>query len=113
LIRGSAPRVAKGSLDKRAGLCQFDRRADGCAFGLKGRDIYLALARQRLGWFLRTTGNLVVQHWQVVALACLLVPDPPVIAIFLHFASFLQSPASPALDVAQRFALALAIDERN
>jgi hypothetical protein len=72
--------------------------------------MYLALARQRLGWYLRTTGNLVLQHWQVVALACLIVPGPPVIAIFLHLASFLQSPVSPALDVAQRFALALAID---
>jgi hypothetical protein len=72
--------------------------------------MYLALARQRLRWYLRTTGNLVLQHWQVVALACLIVPGPPVIAIFLQLASFLQSPVSPALDVAQRFALVLAID---
>ncbi len=72
--------------------------------------MYLALARQRLRWYLRTTGNLVLQHWQVVALACLIVPGPPVIAIFLQLASFLQSPVSPALDVAQRFALALAVD---
>ena len=72
--------------------------------------MYLALARQRLRWYLRTTGNLVLQHWQVVALACLIVPGPPFIAIFLQLAAFLQSPVSPALDVAQRFALALAID---
>lgn len=72
--------------------------------------MYSRLAHQRLRWYTRASGNLVLQHWQVFVLACLVVPGPPVIALLALLATFLQSSVSPALSAAHRFPLALAID---
>ncbi|HEY1935711.1 MAG TPA: hypothetical protein VGG99_27200 [Acetobacteraceae bacterium] len=43
-------------------------------------------------------------------LACLIVPGPPLVSVFLHAGSLLASSVSPGLTPAQRFCVAIVID---
>jgi len=72
--------------------------------------MYGRLVRLRLRWYFRTSGELVLRHWQWLVLACLIVPGPPVISVFLHVASLLAVSVSPALAPAQHFFVAIVID---
>jgi hypothetical protein len=72
--------------------------------------MYGQLARLRLRWYFRASGELVLRHWQWLALACLIVPGPPVVSLFLHAASFLVASVSPGLGRVQHLLVALTID---
>jgi hypothetical protein len=72
--------------------------------------MYRRFVRLRLRWYTRASGDLVVRHWQWFVLGCLLVPGPPVIAIFLHAASLLAASVAPGMAPAQHFFLATVID---
>jgi len=72
--------------------------------------MYSRLVRLRLRWYIRTSGELVLRHWQWLMLACLVVPGPPVVSVFLHIASLLAVSVSPALGPAQHFLVAIVID---
>lgn len=72
--------------------------------------MYGQLARLRLRWYVRASGELVLRHWQWFVLACLIVPGPPIIALFLHGASLLQAAVSPGLGRVQHLLVALTID---
>ena len=72
--------------------------------------MYRRLVRLRLRWYFRTSGELVLRHWQSFVLACMIVPGPPVVSVFLAGASLLSMPVSPALAAAQRFFVATGID---
>jgi hypothetical protein len=72
--------------------------------------MYTQLVRLRVHWYIRTSGELVLRHWQWFVLACLIVPGPPVVAVFLRAASLLTASVSPVLGPAQHFLAAIAID---
>jgi hypothetical protein len=72
--------------------------------------MYTQLVRLRFHWYIRTSGELVLRHWQWIALACLIVPGPPVVAVFLNTASLLAASVSPALGPEQHFLVAVVID---
>jgi hypothetical protein len=72
--------------------------------------MYRQLARWRLRWYLHTSGNIVLRHWQWFVLACLVVPGTPVVSLLLHTASLLELSVSPGLDIAQRLLVAIAIE---
>jgi hypothetical protein len=72
--------------------------------------MYCRLVRLRLRWYSRTSGQLVLRHWQWFVLACLIVPGPPVVSIFLHAATLLAASVSTALAPAQHFFVAIVID---
>jgi hypothetical protein len=72
--------------------------------------MYGRLVRLRLRWYIRTSGELVLRHWQWFVLACLMVPGPPVISVFQRTASLLAVSVSPALAPAQHFLVAMVID---
>jgi hypothetical protein len=74
------------------------------------QSMYSQLVRLRLRWYLRTSGELVLRHWQWFVLACLIVPGPPIVSVFLHTASLLALSVSPALTPAQHFFVAIVID---
>lgn len=59
---------------------------------------------------MRTSGHLVLKHGQWFVLACLVVPGPPVIAIFLNAASLLAASIAPGMAPAQHFFLAALIE---
>jgi hypothetical protein len=59
---------------------------------------------------MRTSGELVLRHWQWFVLACLIVPGPPVISVFLRTASLLAVSVSPALAPEQHFFVAIVLD---
>jgi hypothetical protein len=72
--------------------------------------MYGRLVRMRLRWYLRTSGDLVLRHWQWFVLACLIVQGPPVVSVFLHAAALLSASVSPTLTPAQHFSAAIVID---
>jgi hypothetical protein len=72
--------------------------------------MYGRLVRLRMRWYIRSSGELVLRHWQWFVLACLIVPGPPVISVFLRTASLLALSVSPALAPAQHFFVAMVID---
>ena len=72
--------------------------------------MYGRLVRLRLRWYSRTSGELVLRHWQWLVLACLIVPGPPVVSIFLYAAALLAASVSTALSPAQHFLVAIVID---
>jgi hypothetical protein len=72
--------------------------------------MYRQLVWLRLRWYFRTSGELVLRHWQWVVLACLIVPGPPIVSIFLHAASLLAVSVSPALTPVQHVLAAIMID---
>lgn len=72
--------------------------------------MYTQFLRLRLHWYFRTSGELLLRHWQWLALACLLVPGQPFIAIFRDAAALLTAAVSPDLDATQHFAVASVIN---
>jgi hypothetical protein len=72
--------------------------------------MYGQFVRLRLRWYLRTSGELALRHWQWVVLACLVVPGPPVVSVFLSAASLLAISVSPALTPGQHLLVAIVID---
>ena len=68
------------------------------------------LVRLRFHWYIRTSGELVLRHWQWFVLACLVVPGPPVVSVFLHAASLLAASVSPVLGPEQHFLVAMVIE---
>lgn len=72
--------------------------------------MYGQLAGLRLRWYFRVSGELVLRHWQWFVLACLIVPGPPVVSLFLHAASLLEASVSPGLGRVQHLLVALTID---
>lgn len=72
--------------------------------------MYGRLVRWRLRWYIRTSGELALRHWQWLVLACVVVPGQPIVSIFLDAASLLAISVSPALAPAQHFFAAIVID---
>lgn len=72
--------------------------------------MYGRLVWLRLRWYIRTSGKLVLRHWQWFVLACLIVPGPPIVSVFQQIASSLAVSVSPTLAPTQRFLVAMVID---
>ncbi len=54
-------------------------------------DSYYALTRLRLRWYIRTSGDLVLRHWQWFLIIGMIIPNPPVIGLFVVPASLLEA----------------------
>jgi hypothetical protein len=72
--------------------------------------MYARLIRLRLHWYMRTNGELVLRHWQWFVLACLIVPGPPIVSVFMNAASLLAASVSPGATPAQHLFIATVID---
>ncbi|GBR01123.1 hypothetical protein [Acetobacter oeni] len=57
--------------------------------------MYDQLLRQRLRWYARTGGALLLRYWQWILLACILVPGTPVVSLFTDTALLMQLSITP------------------
>ncbi|WP_206752289.1 hypothetical protein [Acetobacter fallax] len=63
--------------------------------------MYVPLVTLRLRWYARTSGHLLLRHWQWILLACIIVPGIPVVSLFLDGAMLMQASVSPGPDPLQ------------